>query len=144
MQEAVEGTDQLRRAGIAVGPVVANMVATPRVSTDELAAVQAAGADALAATATATGHELSDAAAAEAIELAAAHTERLALQQELRADLRRRTGLPLLELPLLARPRFGADELELLADLLGDQAGVAGTRLGEVPAWAARHDGGAA
>ena len=41
----------------------------------------------------------------------------------------------MLRLPQLTRPPFDEDDLELLADVLADQTGEAGTRLGEVPGW---------
>ena len=138
VQEAVEGSRDLAAAGIGVAAVVANQVVAPRLTPPEVAEVAAAGPATLAGAVTATGHELGTADAAAAIELAAGHVDRLALQEELRTDLRERAAPPLLELPLLARPRFAAEEIALLADVLGDQTGVPATRLDEVPGWRAR------
>ena len=138
VQETVEGCAQLTQAGVGVAAVVANQVVTPRLGPEQVAEVAAAGPEALSAAVAATEHELGVADAREAMELAEGHVERVALQRELRSDLRERAPHPLLELPLLARPRFAEDELELLADVLGDQAGVPGTRLHDVPGWADR------
>jgi anion-transporting ArsA/GET3 family ATPase len=138
VQETVEGTAQLASAGIGVGAVVANQVVTPRLGREQVAAAAEAGPRALASAVQAADHELHLADAAEAIELAEAHVDRVALQEELRSDLRDRAPHPLLELPLLARPRFAEEELELLADVLGDQCGVPGTRLHDVPGWTER------
>ena len=142
VQETVEGARQLTSAGVGVGAVVANQVVTPRLRAEQVAAVGAAGPDALADAVRATDHELATPDAAAAIELAEAHVERVALQEELRADLRERAPHPMLELPLLARPRFAEDELDLLADVLADQCGVPGTRLHDVPGWSERGRGG--
>ena len=142
VQETVEGCHQLTAAGVGVGAIVANQVVTPRLRPHQVEDATAAGPEALAAAVRGAGHELSVAGAKEALELAAAHTDRLDLQAELRADLLARTDQPLLELPLLARPRFAEDELELLADVLCDQTGVPGTRLSEVPGWSSRLDPG--
>ncbi len=98
---------------------MANQVVTPRLAAPEIAEAVAAGPEDLAAAVRATGGELDVADAKEAIELAEAHVERVDLQAELRSDLGERTDQPLLELPLLARPRFAEDELELFADVLG-------------------------
>lgn len=140
VQETVEGSRHLTAAGIEVGAIVANEVVTPRLRAGQVAEAATAGPEALAEAVRAAGHDLGVAGAKEALDLAAAHTERLALQAELRSDLLERTDQPLLELPLLTRPRFAEDELELLADVLADQAGVPATRLSEVPGWTERHD----
>ena len=142
VQETVEGARQLASAGVAVGAVVANQVVTPRLEAAQVAEVGAQGPAALAAAVRATDHELATEDAAAAIRLAEAHVERVALQEELRGDLRARAPHPLLELPLLASARFGEDELELLADVLADQCGVPGTRLHDVPGWAERPGAG--
>ena len=142
VQETVEGCAQLTAAGVGVGAVIANQVVTPRLAAADVAAAGDAGPEALSAAVAATGHELAVPDAREALGLAAAHVERVALQEELRADLRSRAPHPLLELPQLARPRFAEDELELLADVLGDQAGVPGTRLHDVPGWTRRPGAG--
>ena len=144
VQETVEGCRQLTDAGVGVAAVVANQVVPPRLDADAVEEAAAAGPEDLAAAVQDTGGALDVADAEEAIGLAQAHVERVALQAELRSDLRRRTDQPLLELPLLARPRFAEEELELLADVLGDQAGLPGTRLSEVPGWDGRHDRGEA
>ncbi len=138
VQETVEGARQLTAAGVGVAAVVANQVVPPRLDPTQVRAVAERGPAALAAAVRATDHELGTEDAAAAIGLAEGHVERLALQEELRADLRQRAPHPLLELPLLARPRFAEDELELLADVLADQCGVPGTRLHDVPGWTAR------
>lgn len=135
VQETVEAVAQLEAAGIEVGPVIANMVTVPRLSVSQSAKVHRGGADALVATA---GDQLSLPAAADAVELATHHTERLALQAELRSDLETRTSKPVLELPMLSNPRFGANELELLADALAVQVGAPGPRVGEIPGWTER------
>lgn len=138
VQETVEGCAQLTEAGVGVAAVVANQVVTPRLAAEQVSDVAAAGPEALSDAVAATDHELGVADAKEAIELAEAHVERVALQRELRTDLQTRAPHPLLELPQLARPRFAEDELELLADVLGDQAGRPGTRLHDVSGWTDR------
>jgi anion-transporting ArsA/GET3 family ATPase len=143
VQETVEGAQQLTDAGIGVAALVANQVVPPRLGADQVAAAVAAGPAELADAVTGAGHDLDESDAAAALELAERHVDRLALQRELREDLLERTDHPLLELPRLARPRFAADELELLADIVADQTGVPATRLGEVPGWTSRHGGAA-
>jgi anion-transporting ArsA/GET3 family ATPase len=132
VQEAVEGIAQLRAAGVMIGPVVANMVEVPRLGRDELEELARAGPAGLVA---ATDGTLDETAAADALGLAAAHVERTAMQASLRQRLAERTGQPVLELPLLARPRFGADELEILADVLANQVGEDGPLAATVPGW---------
>ncbi len=132
VQETVEGIAHLEAAGIHVGPVIANMVDVPRLSRADAASIETGGAKALV---DATDGALGQAAAEDAVDLAGRHSDRLALQAELRRELAERTKRPVLELPLLAHPRFGGDELELLADVLAQQVGAPGPRAGEVTGW---------
>jgi len=134
VQEAVEGVSVLHEAGLAVGPVVANATTVPRVDADTAERITTLGTDGLVA---ATDGRLGGAAAALAVDWTGRHVDRVQLEREQRRDLSERSGLPMLELPLLTGPAFGPDELHLLADLLVDQVGGSATRVDEVPGWRA-------
>ena len=133
VQETVEGATALHAAGVATGPVIANQVVMPRLDAVESAALDGLGASGLADRAAKGGAPLAPEVADLAVDLAAAHRERLDLQTALRADVVSRTGLPVLELPQLTGATFGDDDLEILADCLAVQVGERGPRAKEAP-----------
>lgn len=139
VQETVEAVHLLRRAGLAVGPLVANQVLVPHLDAPALARLDDLGAVGLADRAAATGATLTTDAAEAALGLAGAHRARVAMQQTLRADLVARTAHPVLDLPLLMGATFDVADLETLADVIAVQVGEPGPRAESVlgPAGAA-------
>ena len=135
VQETVEATDQLTRAGVHVGPVIANQVAVPRLSGGDLATIDGLGTKGIAGRAATAGVELDEAAAAATLQLARDHRGRLDLQRALRDDLVTRTARPVLEMPLLTGATFDTADLEVLADVLAVQVGDRGPRARTIPGW---------
>jgi anion-transporting ArsA/GET3 family ATPase len=126
VRETAEGITALREAGIAVGPVVANQVVTPRVPADAVPALAELDGAALQERVQAHGATISGRTAELALELARTHVARVDLQRELRAELEQRCDLPVLSLPLLTDATFDVDDLEVLAEVLALQVGEDG------------------
>ena len=135
VQETVEGVAALTRAGVAVGPVVANQVVVPQVDDDEVARLAALSHDRIVALAADGGLDLPASARQLLIDAAVGHRERVALQTELRADLAARTRRPILDLPQLTGATFDERDLEVLADCLASQIGEDGPRAHHVSGW---------
>ncbi len=128
VQETVEAVAGLEEAGIPVGPVIANQVETPRLSPEQLDALETLGPEGLAERAAKADVDLGAATAERTVGIAGAHRERLDLQGRLRGRLAERSGHPVLDLPLLTGATFDADDLEVLADVLALQVGEPGPR----------------
>jgi anion-transporting ArsA/GET3 family ATPase len=128
VQETVEGVAALSRAGISVGPVVANQVVRPRLDDDAPAALEQLGADGLRARAEEVGATMSGRTADLALQLASDHVARVGLQARLRAELDERTGRGVLCVPRLTGASFDVRDLEVLADALALQVGEPGPR----------------
>jgi anion-transporting ArsA/GET3 family ATPase len=126
VRETTEGIAALRRAGVAVGPVVANQVVTPRLDPAGGDVLDRLDADTLRDRAEEHGATMSGRTAELAVELARSHADRVALQRELRTELRESCELPVLSLPLLTGATFDAADLEVLADVLALQLGEDG------------------
>lgn len=109
--ETLQSTRELEAAGITTGAVVANQVEQRRLADDDVQRLLAAGAGRLADRVGA----LDPGTAALALELAAAHRERLALEDRLRGQLVDELGDRVVELPELPAPRIGTAEIELLS-----------------------------
>jgi anion-transporting ArsA/GET3 family ATPase len=135
IQETVEGCQALREAGVHVGAVVANQVVVPQVRPDDLARLDALGADGVMRLAGDAGVRLGADGATLLRQTASAHVDRVALQSTLRADLSDRVDVPVLDLPQLTSATFDAADLEILADVLADQVGEDGPRVRQVPGW---------
>jgi len=108
--EAIEATQTMRGHGLPVAAAVLNGVHPERFSTDD--------APALAAVAEDPGP------LGEAARAGLRHLERQEDDDAYRARLVAETGLPVIDLPRLVRPRIDLPALELLADALA--AGVPG------------------
>jgi anion-transporting ArsA/GET3 family ATPase len=126
VRETSEGITALRAAGVAVGPVIANQVVTPRIDPEAATILGQLDGSTLQARAQEHGATMSGRTADLAIELARTHTDRIDLQHELRTELEDGCGLPVLSLPLLTSATFDADDLEILADVLALQVGEDG------------------
>jgi anion-transporting ArsA/GET3 family ATPase len=126
VRETSEGITALRRAGVAVGPVVANQVVTPRIDEAAAGALDHLDGPTLQERVQAHGATISGKTADLALELARTHVARVDLQHELRAELEERCNLPVLSLPLLTDATFDADDLEVLAEVLALQIGEDG------------------
>ncbi len=126
--EAEEGAQALAEAGIRVGPLVANMVRPETIDTDEAKALLGLGADGLRTAAEKAGLGLEGAVADQLVEQVIAHRERIEMQDELRDEAVDRTGLPLIELPLLTGATFDAADLDVLADAIALHVGEDGPR----------------
>jgi anion-transporting ArsA/GET3 family ATPase len=127
VRETTEGITALRQAGVAVGPVVANQVVTPRI--DEAAAGALDHLD---------GETLQDRVQEHGATISGKHRRprrrarahpRGPHRAPARAARRARGALqrlPVLSLPLLTDATFDADDLEVLADVLALQIGEDG------------------
>lgn len=131
VRETVESIDALRSAGIGIGPVIANQASVPRLDDAMLAVLSSMGPEGLRTTAEDAGARMSGRTAELALELARAHRDRLQLEGGLHLELRSAAPSDVLSLPLLTGASFGADELELLADVLALQVGEDGPRAEE-------------
>jgi anion-transporting ArsA/GET3 family ATPase len=147
VRETSEGIAALREAGVAVGPVVANQVVTPRLDAEADEVLARLDGETLQARVQDHGATMSGRTAELAVELARTHASRVGLQQELRTELEERCELPVLSLPLLTGATFDADDLEVLADVLARQVGEDGPHaratLGRDLDHLLRHAGGA-
>lgn len=121
--ETVEAVDALREAGIAPGPLVANLVLAPRFGDGEIDRLEELGADGLARLAKDAGLELGDEGAGMALDQVAVHQARLDLQERMRERLLEGSRLPVLELPLLTGPSFEERDLKTLADSVAASVG---------------------
>jgi anion-transporting ArsA/GET3 family ATPase len=126
VRETSEGITALRAADVAVGPVIANQVVTPRLDAEAAAALDHLDGTALQERAQAHGATMSGRTADLALDLARTHAARVGLQQELRTELEEGCKLPVLSLPLLTGATFDADDLAVLADVLALQVGEDG------------------
>ncbi|HEX9767271.1 MAG TPA: ArsA-related P-loop ATPase [Nitriliruptorales bacterium] len=131
--EAIEGARALQDTGVAVGPIVANQVVTPRLTDEQIDELIAAGPHALRERAGEGGLTLDEDTAALVHEQVISHRERLALQDELRERLAHETSQPILELPLLTNETFESHELEVLSDVLATEVGEPGPKARQVP-----------
>lgn len=119
VQETLEAVEHLKELGVTLGPVIANRVETPRVDAAQRKALARANAEAAVGKALATAALPADPPVARAlVELGRSHAARLELQAGMREVLRARLAEPVLELPTVHADRFGADELERLADVV--------------------------
>lgn len=101
VQETVDGVDHLVAAGLPVGAIVVNRVRSEHLSAPDLKKAAAGKLDVEAVGAVLADAGLTEPGLAKVLaEEAAEHARRVALQQEMRADLLA-LGLPLYELPLL-------------------------------------------
>ena len=116
--EATESAQALREAGIRLGPVFANMIDAGRFTTEEAELIATLGAEGLAKKV--PGRAFDTDAAACAVEMVAAHRERLDLQMDLRAELTERAELPIIELPLLTGETFEEGDLLKLANAISN------------------------
>jgi anion-transporting ArsA/GET3 family ATPase len=132
VRETTEGIVALQAAGVPVGPIIANQVATPRLDDAQLAALSAMEADGFRSRADDAGASMSGRTAELALDLAEAHRDRVQLQTALRDDLRRDSDRPVLSLPLLTRATFDDEDLDVLADVLALQVGEDGPHAREV------------
>ncbi len=137
--ETAEAVDALREAGIAIGPVLVNQALRRRLSDEEAGALHELGPEGLADRASDAGAALDTDAARLAVGQIDAHLERLALQQRMREELVKRTGLPVIGLPLLTGATFGEDDLEILADELAVAIGERGPKAGRRVAGGREH-----
>jgi anion-transporting ArsA/GET3 family ATPase len=126
VRETTEGIEALRAADVAVGPVIANQVVTPRLDPEAAGALERLDGSTLQDRARDHGATISGRTADLAVELARTHADRVDLQRELRTELVERCELPVLSLPLLTGATFDADDLEVLADVLALQVGEDG------------------
>jgi anion-transporting ArsA/GET3 family ATPase len=133
VQETVEAVTALSRAGISVGPIVANQVVVPRLDVAAAGALDHLGADGLRDRAEEAGATMSGRTAELTVQLAREHRSRVEMQTRLRADLETRTGHAVLDLPQLTGSSFDARDLEVLADTMAVQVGEPGPRAAEVP-----------
>jgi anion-transporting ArsA/GET3 family ATPase len=132
VRETIEGVAALSRAGVSVGPVIANQVVRPRLDDDATAALERLGADGLRARAEEAGATMSGRTADLAVQLASDHHRRVRLQTALRAELADRTGRGVLCLPQLTGATFDVRDLEVLADALALQVGEPAPRAGDL------------
>lgn len=128
--EAIEAVTALRQAGLGLGPLVANQVLVPRLREEEADALAELGPDGLSELTKEGGASLSREQAEFALDLAAAHQERLALQARMRQRLLAEAGAPVIELPLLTGATFDETDLEILADDIALAVGEPGPRAG--------------
>lgn len=126
--ETAEAVAALRDADIAVGPVFANQALHRRLTDDEAGALHELGADGLRERASELGAPLDEGAAQLAVDQVDAHLERLELQQRMRGELVERTGLPVIDLPLLTEATFDEADLEVLADEVATAVGEPGPK----------------
>jgi anion-transporting ArsA/GET3 family ATPase len=126
VRETSEGIAALREADIAIGPVLANQVVTPRLDTDMLAALLPGGAEGLRERVATAGARMSGRTAELALELARAHTDRLEFQSGLWTELADACDVPILGLPLMTGATFDVSDLDILADVLALQIGEDG------------------
>ena len=131
VRETSEAITALREAGLAIGPVIANQVVTPRLDAVDLARLQKTGPAGLRKRADGAGAQMSGRTAELAIDLAGSHVERVTMQSTLWADLVERCGVPVLGLPLLSGATFDAGDLDVLADVLALQVDEDGPRATE-------------
>ena len=128
VRETLESIDALDRAGLGIGPVIANQATVPRVDDPMLTTLETMGPEGLRTTVQDAGARMSGRTAEVALELARAHRQRRELEAELAAELRAGSPSEVLTLPLLTGATFGSEELELLADVLALQVGEDGPR----------------
>ncbi len=126
VRETVEGVAALREAGVAIGPVIANQLVTPRLDPDGAAAVAAMGRDGLQQRVKDAGATISGRTTDLLLDLAATHRARVDLQTDLRDQLVRACATPVLAMPLLTGATFDANDLEVLGDMLALQVGEDG------------------
>jgi anion-transporting ArsA/GET3 family ATPase len=127
VRETRDGVAALRRAGVSVGPVIANRALTPRVGDASARTVARMGPDRLRSIAADAGAQMSGRTAELAVQLVATHADRLALQRDLAGQLTSDADAPpLLALPLLTGATFDADDLAVLGDILAMHAGEDG------------------
>jgi anion-transporting ArsA/GET3 family ATPase len=100
VQETVDGVAELTKAGIPVGAVVVNLVRTPYLGARQLAAARRGrlGREDVAAGLSAAGLPADDSAVDALLAEAEDHADRVALEQQERANLEA-LGRPLYELP---------------------------------------------
>ncbi len=130
VRETTEGISALTTAGIATGPVLANQITLPRLDRASHDRLVALGAERFREQVAAHGARMSGRTAQLALDLAGAHIARQQHQAALRAELES-AGAAVLGMPLLAGNTFGAEDLEVLADVLALQVGEDGPRAGE-------------
>ena len=119
VQETLEAVEHLKELGVTLGPVIANRVETPRVDAAQRKALARTTAATAVGKALGTAGLPGDPPVAQAlVELGRSHAARLELQAGMRELLRGRLTEPVLELPAVHADRFGADELERLADVV--------------------------
>ncbi len=123
VRETVEGIAALREAGVDIGPVLANQVVVPRLSSSAAAEAHRLGRDELQTRVTDAGARMSGRTTDLLLELITSHRDRIDLQAGLRDELANSCGLPVLALPLLTGSTFGVPDLEVLADLIAMQLG---------------------
>ena len=123
VRETIEGIAALREAGVDIGPVLANQVVVPRLSSAAAAEAHRLGRDGVQARVTEGGARMSGRTTDLLLELITGHRDRIDLQAGLRDELADRCELPVLALPLLTGSTFGVPDLEVLADLIALQLG---------------------
>ena len=118
--ETADSAGDLEALGVQLNPVVANRVLQPQL--DEAAAKVVEGdLDPEALERVLAGSGLDDETSVRVLrELGERHLRRLALQDEMRAALRDRIDVPLLELPYLPTRSFAETEVSLLADVISE------------------------
>ncbi len=126
VRETTEAVAALRETGVDVGPVIANQVVVPRLSDDAASLLRRLGRDGLLTRLTGAGARISGRTTDLLLELVEVHRDRVTMQTQLREELARTCGLPVLALPLMAGATFGAPDLEVLGDVLAMQVGEDG------------------
>ena len=118
--ETADSADDLQALGVQLNPVIVNRVLQPQL--DQAAAkVVEGGLEVEALQRVLAGSGLDDARSAQVLlDLGDRHLRRLALQDEMRAALRDRIDVPLLELPYLPTRSFAETEVSLLADVISE------------------------
>jgi len=126
VRETIEGVAALREAGVAIGPVIANQIVTPRLQPDGSAAIAAMGRDGLQDRVQQAGATISGRTSDLLLDLVGTHRAQVEQQDAMRDQLAADCTTPILTMPLLTGSSFGADDIEVLGDILAMQVGEDG------------------
>jgi anion-transporting ArsA/GET3 family ATPase len=117
--ESIEAAEAVGELGLALGPVVANRVLPPVFPQGARAAGLRLTPTVVSERLASAGAVLDEADSTALLEAGLVEHARVGAQGHRLASLRS-AGLPVIELPSLAVPRLGRDEVELLATSLGE------------------------
>lgn len=116
--ETAQSAGDLVELGVQLNPVIANRVLRTRLD-PAAAKVVEGGVTADTLQGVLAGSGLDDPATADGLrDLGERHLTRLALQDDMRAELHERVDVPVLELPYLSTQAFEETEVSLLADVV--------------------------